>query len=1035
MKKFRFSIAAATGLFCLILTTASSVKAFDYTGAAWCCEKEIPFCVNPLEPTDTCGSVARSFVQVVNAAASSWNAQGTAFKLQYNGTTSSTGCIPGPLGECTMNIDGQNVVSAVGSCAMPAGVLATAWWLYTTTPDQTECCILEADICVANGEPWWRDSLTAGCNSCYDLESVMLHELGHWVSLGHEDDVAVLGYRPSMYSFFSLCEFRRVVTADDAAGLRYIYDPTNVIALPFRCNPIHSHPPYATSSKVPMFMNCSFVQCDSSVCVPGTPNCDSTVNDPCLVVCPQSDFIYKVVVKDDCGNPICDTLGTWLDFSACPATPCPGQEPFWPRVYADSCDPTTGTHYFTVDAFTTDCLTCTADLFVNFTLCRPIPTYFLDVFGNMCVDTADLVCLFDLDCDGINAGPGDSAIFFSHLGHCCGGHPCQPGLPGRPYCDSISTDPCLLVCPLDDELFRVNVLDSCGNIVCDTLNVWLEMPPCAIPCPGVEPDWPKVYPDFCDLATGDHFFRVGAYTQGCVTGCDARLFANGIFCRTIPTSYLDHTGDACVTAADFGTGATCEDFNCDGTVDTTDAAIHAAHAGHCCGNPCIPTGVFCNTVTPDPCLLVCPASDVVYKVNVRNDCGGPVCDTTIVWLDFSNCPAIPCPGEEPAWPRVFPDSCDPATGDHYFTVDAGFNGCTICDAELWVSGSFCQTVPTRYLDHNGDLCVTGADFNTGGICEDLNCNGSIDSDDAVIFASHFGHCCGGGCPPGPPSCDKVTAPSCLLVCPESDVVFPVIVTDSCGNPICDPNMWLDFSGCINVRPCPNEEPAWPLVFPDSCHPATGTHYFTVDASSDTCIDCVAVLYVNGQQCLDIPAKFLDNNGDGCVTELDWLGNRNCDDLNCDGTADMTDRAIWAAHYHHCCVNCQDSDVDGVCDPVDNCVLVFNPGQLDTDSDGVGDSCDNCPFVANPLQEDFDGDGIGDSCCCVGIRGDANGDGAALPNILDLTFLVDYIFRGGPLPPCPKEGDVNSDGSPTPNILDLTFLVDYIFRSGPLPGPC
>ena len=106
---------------------------------------------------------------------------------------------------------------------------------------------------------------------------------------------------------------------------------------------------------------------------------------------------------------------------------------------------------------------------------------------------------------------------------------------------------------------------------------------------------------------------------------------------------------------------------------------------------------------------------------------------------------------------------------------------------------------------------------------------------------------------------------------------------------------------------------------------------------------------------------------------------------------------------------------------------------DTDDDGIFDFADNCVYIFNPTQSDRDLDGVGDACCCIGNRGDANDDGADA-NILDLTFLVDYIFRSGQFPNCPNEADFNSDAS-FPNILDLTFAVDRIFRGGPAPGPC
>lgn len=37
----------------------------------------------------------------------------------------------------------------------------------------------------------------------------------------------------------------------------------------------------------------------------------------------------------------------------------------------------------------------------------------------------------------------------------------------------------------------------------------------------------------------------------------------------------------------------------------------------------------------------------------------------------------------------------------------------------------------------------------------------------------------------------------------------------------------------------------------------------------------------------------------------------------------------------------DSDDDGLCDPLDNCPLDFNPEQLDRDEDRIGDPCDPC----------------------------------------------------------------------------------------------
>ncbi len=72
-------------------------------------------------------------------------------------------------------------------------------------------------------------------------------------------------------------------------------------------------------------------------------------------------------------------------------------------------------------------------------------------------------------------------------------------------------------------------------------------------------------------------------------------------------------------------------------------------------------------------------------------------------------------------------------------------------------------------------------------------------------------------------------------------------------------------------------------------------------------------------------------------------------------------------------------------------------------------------------------------CCSGIRGNADGDIFDDVNVADLTFLVDYLFKGGAAPYCEAEADV--DGSGGINVADLTYLVNYLFKGGSAPPSC
>lgn len=109
---------------------------------------------------------------------------------------------------------------------------------------------------------------------------------------------------------------------------------------------------------------------------------------------------------------------------------------------------------------------------------------------------------------------------------------------------------------------------------------------------------------------------------------------------------------------------------------------------------------------------------------------------------------------------------------------------------------------------------------------------------------------------------------------------------------------------------------------------------------------------------------------------------------------------------------------------------------DVNNDGIGD------IIIGAYLNDGSGTDAGrayvytlavNDCCCMGHHGDANSDGTDA-NILDLTYVVDFIFRGGLPSMCSGEADLNDDGTPS-NILDLTYLIDFIFRGGPAPGPC
>ncbi|MDF1544068.1 MAG: hypothetical protein P1R58_03075 [bacterium] len=148
-------------------------------------------------------------------------------------------------------------------------------------------------------------------------------------------------------------------------------------------------------------------------------------------------------------------------------------------------------------------------------------------------------------------------------------------------------------------------------------------------------------------------------------------------------------------------------------------------------------------------------------------------------------------------------------------------------------------------------------------------------------------------------------------------------------------------------------------------------------------------------------------------------------------------------------NCYDNGIavndtnSGICGAPEFLALsreVFDPAgtSITGSSPNYGGSPDSCLLAStggNPPQRAIDfhnGQLVYTPSCCVGNRGDVDGDGEDAV-ISDLTCLVAFLFGDGCATPCLEEVDINGNGSI--DISDLTDLVSYMFSGGPPPAPC
>ena len=214
-------------------STGSS--AFTLTGAKWA-DADIPvtYYINP--NTNRPANLSASQVTTaVNNAFEMWEAVPTSYiAFSYLGTTTS---LSGYDDEThTFIIDGKNVVSW-GSLS-PCNILGITTWAYWAGD------LLEADIefnsTLCSGSTWGTNGGTI------DLETVALHEEGHFLGLDHSSVQQAV-----MYAFYQ--EVRRSLHQDDINGVTSLY-PTSSTPTPSPTpspTPPHTPTPTPTSSPTP----------------------------------------------------------------------------------------------------------------------------------------------------------------------------------------------------------------------------------------------------------------------------------------------------------------------------------------------------------------------------------------------------------------------------------------------------------------------------------------------------------------------------------------------------------------------------------------------------------------------------------------------------------------------------------------------------------------------------------------------------------------------------------------------------------------
>lgn len=188
-----------------LLTTQNYV----YLNLKWAVNKiKMKININTAQAGGSNGSV-EDFRNAMIRAAATWSlVPASDFTILYDGETTTT--VP------TLNQVNEMMFMHRG--AGDAAGQSRLWY----TGDRV---VVEADVWFNDDMLW--DTTGAPARQEIDLQSVALHEFGHWLGLGHDLDTNAV-----MYSTLTLGTLKRSLYANDREGIAFIYPCTNYPCLP-----------------------------------------------------------------------------------------------------------------------------------------------------------------------------------------------------------------------------------------------------------------------------------------------------------------------------------------------------------------------------------------------------------------------------------------------------------------------------------------------------------------------------------------------------------------------------------------------------------------------------------------------------------------------------------------------------------------------------------------------------------------------------------------------------------------------------------